>query len=1001
MATIASLVVKIGADTSELRKELNAARRQIRTAFGSKGMEFSKTSLASIGGLAAGLGAASIKAVQLAGNLQMTKTALTSMLHSGEKANAFLKDLQTFAAATPFGFDQVSGAAQKFLAFGFSAKQVIPVLTAVGNSAAALGMGKDGIDRLTLAMGQMAAKGRVQGEEMRQLAEAGIPAWQMLADAIGTSIPEAMDKASRGQIDAATGLDALVKGMDKNFSGMMENQSKNILGLFAQIGDNITIAAQGVGNQLIEGLDITGKMQTINQTLQEFSNAVTKSGINQALKDMVPPSLGVAIAGLATTITIAAVPALYSMAAAAIPVVVGFAPVIAAGTALGAALYAIWKSGITVSDVLQTLGIDANVLDGVMKEAGIALDNFVEIALDMVDLLKPSLVLLGGAVVVFGKLTLWSIGMSIKAFAALTTMSLKVVNFVGEKIRWLAEAGSSAMGWLAETFEDFSNYLPGWAQGALGSIFTFVKNAVAVIDKVIDKIRELKGEMKSMDEGGGGPEKKEESAFSKLLTRLQKGLNFDNFKSDAGLGAGGAAGSMGSALTQLENQAAQTSSRIAQTWAEMFSTRSELVDRWYQEELAELEASRAENENYERDKTRLAEIYAQKRIDALNDEMEKRQEILRTVRDMQLDLSENADHRNDTGAAKVWADMAEEHDRALARMEDRWAEYENKYAALTAQEQAAFREAMDQRGIQYEMDANNRISLAKTAAAEAAAIDEEYYRNRLEALRQCKDIEADIEAATQQGRFDLLKQALSDENVARLNDYENRKAMMDDYLEACRGSMWDSVELMADVTRNGLGAMETSISGLLEGTESLGQAFQNLGKAVTKTISDTIAHWIASMIKKKIFGDLLEKGAASKSMALAAGQIPVYRELAMYKSMATGGVSATAGIAAFQIGAGMAKMPALANGGVAYGPTVAMIGEGRYREAVMPLSEKTYAGLAKGITEQGGGGNTIVVNAPLDGRRALMDFFREKGDEISESLGLSQGLEVSYGGALG
>ena len=49
MATIASLVVKIGADTSELRKELNAARRQIRTAFGSKGMEFSKASLASIG----------------------------------------------------------------------------------------------------------------------------------------------------------------------------------------------------------------------------------------------------------------------------------------------------------------------------------------------------------------------------------------------------------------------------------------------------------------------------------------------------------------------------------------------------------------------------------------------------------------------------------------------------------------------------------------------------------------------------------------------------------------------------------------------------------------------------------------------------------------------------------------------------------------------------------------------------------------------------------------
>jgi tape measure domain-containing protein len=114
--------------------------------------------------------------------------------------------MQGFAAKTPFEFSQVSQAAQKFIAFGFSAEQVIPTLTAVGDAAAGVGLGAEGINRITLALGQMAAKSKVQAGEMMQLTETGIPAWKMLADQIGVSVPEAMDRVSKGTIDAATAL---------------------------------------------------------------------------------------------------------------------------------------------------------------------------------------------------------------------------------------------------------------------------------------------------------------------------------------------------------------------------------------------------------------------------------------------------------------------------------------------------------------------------------------------------------------------------------------------------------------------------------------------------------------------------------------------------------------------------------------------------------------------------------------------------------------------------
>ena len=91
------------------------------------------------------------------------------MLGSAERAGAFVKELQSFAAHTPFEFNDVTKASQKFLAFGFTAEQIIPTLTAVGDAAAGVGAGQDGVNRLTIALGQIAAKGKLASQEMSRL----------------------------------------------------------------------------------------------------------------------------------------------------------------------------------------------------------------------------------------------------------------------------------------------------------------------------------------------------------------------------------------------------------------------------------------------------------------------------------------------------------------------------------------------------------------------------------------------------------------------------------------------------------------------------------------------------------------------------------------------------------------------------------------------------------------------------------------------------------------
>jgi len=90
--------------------------------------EAEKSSKALAKGLAVigtALMAAGLKSIQMAGNLEQTKIAFTTMLGSAEAADAFIRQLYDFAAKTPFEIEGLTDAAQQLLAFGFQAQEII------------------------------------------------------------------------------------------------------------------------------------------------------------------------------------------------------------------------------------------------------------------------------------------------------------------------------------------------------------------------------------------------------------------------------------------------------------------------------------------------------------------------------------------------------------------------------------------------------------------------------------------------------------------------------------------------------------------------------------------------------------------------------------------------------------------------------------------------------------------------------------------------------------
>jgi tape measure domain-containing protein len=261
---VATAYVSILPETSKIapgiKSAFGSAQREGASAGGRSGSSFAAEFkrragaalkvglLAGVGGVTA-LGAAGLKT---AADLEQSKIGFTTMLGSAKAANDFMKQITKTAANTPFELPGLTSSAQKLLAFGIQAKDVIPTLTTLGDAAAGLGAGQDGLDQIVMALGQIQAKGKVQSDELLQMTEAGIPALKILANQMGRTTGDLQKQISTGiGVTAKQAIPLLLNGLKKGtkgingqtvaFGGLMQKQSQSLSGLFSTLKDTVLV----------------------------------------------------------------------------------------------------------------------------------------------------------------------------------------------------------------------------------------------------------------------------------------------------------------------------------------------------------------------------------------------------------------------------------------------------------------------------------------------------------------------------------------------------------------------------------------------------------------------------------------------------------------------------------------------------------------------------------------------------------------------------------------
>lgn len=290
-------------------------------------------------GMAGGILNMGIASVQAAAQMRQYEIAFQTMLKSAEAGTQMLRDLQQFAAETPFDVPGVVSAGQQLMAFGFKAEEVIPMLTNLGDAASGLGLGTEGVSRLAYALGQMQTSGKLNAQDMMQLTSAGISAWDMLAQAAGKTVAEMKDLCSKGAIDSKAAVQTIVAGMNDQFGGMMAKTSDEVAGLLANIEETAGNTSAAVGKYLTEAFNIKGILKDVSDRLGEFQQKMqtaTEQGksMGDVIKECVPAPVIAAIGAFAAVLVVVSVAAVATLGA-----VLGLsAGIVAAGAAIGAAI---------------------------------------------------------------------------------------------------------------------------------------------------------------------------------------------------------------------------------------------------------------------------------------------------------------------------------------------------------------------------------------------------------------------------------------------------------------------------------------------------------------------------------------------------------------------------------------------------------------------------------------------------------------------------------------
>ncbi|MGM9747505.1 MAG: tape measure protein [Candidatus Cryptobacteroides sp.] len=228
---------EIAALEGQVRRLEATTGRGLRTAFSNAFSQIPFANLLTNPLVLAGAGGAA--AIKKGFEREKTQISFEVLLGNKDTGNSLLKQIQDFGASTPLQTADLQENAKTMLSFGIAADRIMPNLRAIGDIA----MGdQQKMNSLTLAFSQMTSTGKLTGQDLLQMINAGFNPLNEISKKTGKSVATLKDEMSKGKISSEMVRDAFISATSAGgqFYGMLDKLGQSKSGRWSTILDRCT-----------------------------------------------------------------------------------------------------------------------------------------------------------------------------------------------------------------------------------------------------------------------------------------------------------------------------------------------------------------------------------------------------------------------------------------------------------------------------------------------------------------------------------------------------------------------------------------------------------------------------------------------------------------------------------------------------------------------------------------------------------------------------------------
>jgi tape measure domain-containing protein len=251
--TTRELLIKINGDNSGLNnalikseQDLNAIKKNAQ-ATAKVFTDFGKTMSMSVTLPIIAVGAAIVKSTS---DMEMQAAALETMLGSAGAAAKMIAQIKIMAAKTPFSSSDLTDATKTLLQFGLDAESVLPTINQLGDVSSG---NAQRLKQLTLAFGQMSSAGRLMGQDLLQMINAGFNPLKVISEKTGESMASLKERMAAGGVSAQEVAEAFKIATSEGglFYKGMDRASKTLSGQFSTLMDEVAELGRSFGEILL------------------------------------------------------------------------------------------------------------------------------------------------------------------------------------------------------------------------------------------------------------------------------------------------------------------------------------------------------------------------------------------------------------------------------------------------------------------------------------------------------------------------------------------------------------------------------------------------------------------------------------------------------------------------------------------------------------------------------------------------------------------------------